>query len=232
MKEDKFGFDDFEIDTGVQIDNTDEISDETSETIEESNEEGAVDFGTSTPTQQAKDDIKGVKRTSIYTAIIGFVVIVIALAIGAIALNARARHTEVQNPPASTTEVTQQAEVGSQQEATFDIVENASDNVGNQGVAELASWVEFTQGPENKIDQIADSNFTVTSIQHVAKVVNEKNDMMVKSIIKGNISGLVGTYEVEIPYEKAMYLAIGTVFNIKYHYVIENEVRIIGEIEY
>ncbi len=93
-------------------------------------------------------------------------------------------------------------------------------------------WVEFKRGEGIELDKEVEALFTVTSIQHMAKVVNEKNDKIIKSIVKGNISGIAGTYEIDIPYEKAELLSDGAVFTIVYRYTMRNGTRVIGEIKY
>jgi len=77
-----------------------------------------------------------------------------------------------------------------------------------------------------------DSTFTITELKHYAAVTNGQNDKQVKSVAKGNISGLVGTYEVELPTWQALKLSVGTSFKVSYQLKEQGSYRIIGQIKY
>ncbi len=209
---DKFNFDDdFDLDTGVNV--------EDFGTEESNNSDEVVDFGTDeSPTEQQaqpQEDTKSVKKTAIIAAAAGFVIIVAALGIRGL-VNKNKNNSEPTVKPTQTT-----------------VGQTAGNQSGTQPVTVYDSgWVQFTKDNGISIDQEISSNFTITSIKHLAKVVNENNDKMVKSIVTGNISGLVGTYEIEVPYEKARHLTVGAVFNITYRCTTENGVKIIGEVKY
>lgn len=233
--EDNFNFDDFDIDTGVDtssIDDFDFGSESDNEQIDfgvDEIENVGINTKVDTSKENTSDGVRDVKKTAIISAVAGLVLILAALAIASAVGKAADRKSSADESGAK--QIVSD-EASKSKEAVKDTDEGTSLNSNKTIGTVEASWKVFTQGPEKELDSVVDSNFTVTSIQHVAKVVNEKNDIMIKSVVKGNISGLVGTYEVDIPYEKAKYLEIGTVFNIKYHYTVENGMRIIGEIEY
>lgn len=91
-------------------------------------------------------------------------------------------------------------------------------------------WIKFSNTDELTFEGSAESSFTVTNIEYFAKVVNSQNDKIVKCVLKGNISGLVGTYEVEIPYSNSLSLSVGNILNIRYTYHVANNIVILGEI--
>jgi len=236
-----FNFDDLDIDTGVDTSDMDGFD------IESSDE--TIDFGDTTlnSTEIKNDGVKSVKKTAIISATAGFVVIIIALTIissingmknssnkGGDKTTVNYNVGKLQNNPSQNIDKTS----GNSNNTSVNLDDasitpnNTSVNSRKSDNTSETSWKEFTQGLENDIDNVISSNFTVTSIQHFAKVVNDKNVVIVRSVVKGNISGLVGTYEIVLPYKKARYLKIGSVFDIKYHYVVENGIMIIDEIEY
>lgn len=205
---------DFDIDTGIDMSYLDDANMNFDEA-----------FGDNETTDNKIDNTQGneiegaksAKKTAIILGIIGFVVIVIALFIASLVGNSN-------NKKEASVEETK-AEITAH--SAYTSKENIPAKLHhNEG------WIEFKANGDVVIDVEIDSDFTVTSIRHFAKVVNENNDKIVKSIVTGNISGLVGTYEVEIPYEKAIKLKVGSVFKITYKCNADNDSKIIGEIKY
>ena len=93
-------------------------------------------------------------------------------------------------------------------------------------------WVQFGTDDVIEFETTLTSSFTITEIKHYALVTNSSNDKQLKSVLKGNISGLVGTYEIEIPFEKAQKLDVGTVFEVSYKMKKLNGYSVISSIEY
>lgn len=203
---DDFKFDDdFNVDTGIEIDGLNDTE---------------IDFGDTKKAEETKtfqtalsldkkEDTKSVKKTAIIASAIGIGVIILGFALVTLvkpkeSTNIKHNVTDVDNKPPVIVNKTQ----------------------------EQNEWVELKQDDYLSMNKEVNSRFTVTSIKHLAKKINENNVILVKSIVKGNISGLVGTYEVEMPYDKAKYLKNGTEFKITYTMMEKNDVKIIGEIRY
>ena len=93
-------------------------------------------------------------------------------------------------------------------------------------------WVQFGTDDVIEFETTLTSSFTITEIKHYALVTNSSNDKQLKSVLKGNISGLVGTYEIEIPFEKAQKLDVGIVFEVSYKMKKLNGYSVISSIEY
>ena len=98
--------------------------------------------------------------------------------------------------------------------------------------------VSLTDGgwDEIEISELAFSNvingdFTVTSIKSYVKD-SKTGEKTVKAVVTGGISGLSGTYELEIPYSKAEKLAVGDSFSVKYRIAKLNDYTIVGDISY
>lgn len=98
--------------------------------------------------------------------------------------------------------------------------------------------VSLTDGgwDEVELSELAFSNvingdFTVTSIKAYVKD-SKTGEKTVKAVVTGGISGLSGTYELEIPYSKAEKLAVGDSFSVKYRIAKLNDYTIVGDISY
>ena len=98
--------------------------------------------------------------------------------------------------------------------------------------------VSLTDGgwDEIELSELAFSNvingdFTVTSIKAYVKD-SKTGEKTVKAVVTGGISGLSGTYELEIPYSKAEKLTVGDSFSVKYRIAKLNDYTIVGDISY
>ena len=94
-------------------------------------------------------------------------------------------------------------------------------------------WTNITDAKGLRFnDTYVSAVFTITGINHYAKVVDAANNLEIKSVLTGNISGYQGTYEVEVPYSKGIQLSTGMVFNVKVQVGEFNGKVVIGEIDY
>ena len=110
-------------------------------------------------------------------------------------------------------------------------VENSVSNI-NTVSQKKNDWVQFGADDVIEFETTITSSFTITEIKHYALVTNSSNDKQLKSVLTGNISGLVGTYEIDIPFEKAQKLVVGTVFEVSYKMKTLNGYSVISSIEY
>lgn len=93
-------------------------------------------------------------------------------------------------------------------------------------------WTEFkTESIGDEVYEV-ESKFKVVNVSHYVKVVNKEKDVQIISFVKGNIDGLNGLYEIEIPYEKSILLKREQEFKIKYFYYLKNGVKVIYSISY
>ena len=74
--------------------------------------------------------------------------------------------------------------------------------------------------------------FTVTNIKNYVKVIDSESNLMIKTILKGSLSGFLGMYELEVPYNKGKLLNLGTSFKVKVQVGTYKDRVIIGDIEY
>lgn len=84
---------------------------------------------------------------------------------------------------------------------------------------------------ELAFSNVINGDFTVTSIKAYVKD-SKTGEKTVKAVVTGGISGLSGTYELEIPYSKAEKLAVGDSFSVKYRIAKLNDYMIVGDISY
>ena len=93
-------------------------------------------------------------------------------------------------------------------------------------------WTQFNLSENIEFGDSVDSAFTVVEIRHYALVNNKSNDKQLKSLVRGNISSLVGDYEIEIPFDKAQELSVGAVFSISYKIVKLGDYSVVSGIEF
>lgn len=74
--------------------------------------------------------------------------------------------------------------------------------------------------------------FTITSIEHKARAVDTNNNLVVITTLQGSISGLSGTYELDIPYNKGVELVVGNSFTVHVQLGTYNGKTVVGEIQY
>lgn len=211
----------------------------------------SIDFGIDMEGSDLSDDMfndnegvekgKGVLLTSVIAIVAGFIIILIAFGVINIAnrvgdkeINNNVEITDTSDKVLKTNNdvpTSVENDIGSINKE----IEKQKNNIftgGGKSSSSSDGWVEFK--PEEGIifDAVTIAVFEVTGIKHVAKAINNKNDKIIKSIVYGSISGLSGTYEVEVPYDKAILLTNGSEFEIEYRYGIRNGVRLVGEIRY
>ena len=77
------------------------------------------------------------------------------------------------------------------------------------------------------------STFSVTAIKHYVKVIDNSNNIELKTVLYGALAGFTGTYELEIPYSKGSKLNIGDYFTVSVQIgSMPNGKTIIGDIKY
>lgn len=96
-----------------------------------------------------------------------------------------------------------------------------------------SGWVSFNGDNEVDFNGYTELSFTVTSINHFAKVVSN-NNIMVKTVLTGSISGLNGVYEVTVPYDKGSKLYVGATFDISTQLgtTSNGDIVVIGDIQF
>lgn len=111
---------------------------------------------------------------------------------------------------------------------TSDTVQSGTSTVGTVG----GSWVEFNGTSSFEFSSQIESTFTATNIRYFASVANSYEDKSIKAVVTGNVSGLVGSYEMEIPYDMASGLSVGVSFKCYYKIADAGEYKVVTGITY
>ena len=106
---------------------------------------------------------------------------------------------------------------------------NGTSNTSNNS----NGWINFTSADGLSFnDEYMKSEFTVTAINHYVKVVDSENNLEIKTVLTGSLSGFIGTYELEVPYYKGSRLSTGNHFNVKVQVGKSNGKMVVGDIQY
>lgn len=92
----------------------------------------------------------------------------------------------------------------------------SNNNVSYNEKENTEEWVEITASevidiPENYIESL----YTVTKIEHIARKSDSNGNLEIKTKLKGSISGLGGTYEITLPYNKGIKIRLRDQFKIE-----------------
>jgi flagellar basal body-associated protein FliL len=86
----------------------------------------------------------------------------------------------------------------------------------NSSSSSKDNWINFVDGTEITYnDNYISLNFTVTSINSYCKIVDSENNLELKTVLSGALSGMSGTYEIEVPYSMGTKLQVGDTFSVK-----------------
>lgn len=182
----------------------------------------------------------GLKKQSIITLVIGFILTVIVIVVASKLINStKNNNTQVVINENTQTQQTQQSNQQSNQNVdnimkteTSNIQQNTQTVITNTKDSNF-TWSEITDNENVTFNSdLVDMTFTVTDIQHLARTVDTNNNLVVKTKILGSISGLTGTYELDIPYDKGIRLAIGNSFTVHVQLGSYNDKTVVGEIRY
>lgn len=121
-----------------------------------------------------------------------------------------------------------------QEDATNSQNAQASDGTASrpQGSTVSEGWIWVEPSSELEFSKPIQGVFTVTNIKYVSKVVEAKKTLQLKAVLTGSIDGVYGTYEADVPYDKALSLEVGTKLYITYSIAEKNGVQYIGGISF
>lgn len=93
-------------------------------------------------------------------------------------------------------------------------VENPVQQPIQQQVQYNDGWTVIEPDKSIDLDSEVSGVFTVTKIKHMARSNGVETE--VKTVASGSISGLTGTYDLELPYSLARFLTVGNTLKLKY----------------
>lgn len=161
------------------------------------------------------DTVKGLRKNTIIVIIAGIVIIIAAIMIWKKA--SASEQKMIYN---------QSAEEASQESNYQQSTNTAAGNVNSSS----SEWT--TVSGDQAIDDIkeVESQFTVTSIEHLAK--KSGNEMQIKTHLRGSLSGMTGVYDLDVPYEKGTKLKVGDVFAVTVEVGSYNNSTVVGVIRF
>lgn len=95
------------------------------------------------------------------------------------------------------------------------------------------NWVEITNNEDVQIeDNYSDMTFTVTGLKFYARSVDTNNNLVIKCVVSGSISGLSGTYTLDVPYNKGVRLVVGNSFTVHVQLGTYNGKTVVCDMKY
>lgn len=161
------------------------------------------------------NDDSAIKRKTLIIGAIGVIIVLLTVAIAGVALKGG------KNKKSKPEQIVKE-QVQMPQSSTGG---NNLSNVGGSG------WTEIDPDTGLKFSEPIPGDFTPTNVRHYVKTTTT-GEMEIKSIVTGSISGLTGTYELEIPYSQGCLLKRGQYFSITYRISEINGQQIISDIVY
>ena len=166
---------------------------------------GFSDFNTEEPNGDNQPD----KKRILVIACIGILVLLLVFFIVGI-VNGAKKHSISTDTVNETVDNTNNQVNGIQQES----LANNSTNYVSDSPDIQSQWTEITPDKNIQFGNDIKGLFTVTSIKYFAK--KSGNETITNSVATGTISGLTGTYRLEIPYYLAINVNIGDSFELYY----------------
>ena len=191
--------------------------------------------------QDALVEQQGLKKQSLIFIAVGIVAIILVFIIAG-AINGRSKKEDtVQQENTNVAQNTQQNSNVNVDDIMSD-GNNSSDqasqetnkqNVITNKVDNDFTWTLITDNENIQFNEkYSDMTFTVTGIEHKARAVDTNNNLVVISTLQGSISGLSGTYELDVPYNKGAKLVVGNSFTVHVQLGTYNGKTVVGEIQY
>lgn len=183
------------------------------------------------------EDSTALKKTAIVAIIAGAVILIIIGIIIRIKSGSDNKANNITEITVSKDEAGKEVEMsdGDNSDANNSGVD--TENGGNESVTisqsnEDSGYIEIE--PDDTIEELStnEGTFTITDIKFYAKKADQIGSVSVITRLKGSISGLSGTFEIEIPYSKGLAVSVGNVFKITYKLGDKNGNKVIYDIEY
>lgn len=210
---------------------------------EESNDNSQ--YNSNAFSEEANDTNNGLNKKSLIMIFSGVALLIVVIIIAsAITKSSKNKQNTVQQVPVQ--QVTTQQVINSddimnsQQTAQQPVQQPVQQTQNNTVVNNVKTggyiWTTITSS-ENVVfnANTTDMTFTVTNIEHRARAVDASETLVVKTTLQGSISGLAGTYELDVPYDKGIILeqrGIGTQFTVHVQLGEYNGRTVVGAITY
>lgn len=134
--------------------------------------------------------------------------------------HSESRQETQKNPSTSNKSNSQSGQTSNNQQSSSQGTKQSSDGWSEIGADEQISFN----------DGAVELTFTVTNVKSYARVIGE-NSIEVKTVLTGSLSGLEGTYQVEVPYTYSGYVTVGSVLKAQVRIGNFNGRNVVNDIE-
>lgn len=229
------GFDDADFDTGFEngFENETNTEEETNQNIDNTSDNDDA--------FRSKMDIKKTATFAIIIGLVGFIIVAFILRANNIAKNNNKKISNVNNNEQSNNEGNGERVslnddnsniTDDNNSESLDKDDNSNNSRDIDNSQQFEDYIEFEDGGDIELVSENEGTFTITGIKNYAKVADDLGTVAIISRLKGSISGISGTFDLEIPYSKGIKLKVGNVFSIKYKLGKKGEKQIIYDIDY
>lgn len=185
-------------------------SDDGSDAIDRTESEDIPDNGALFNNIGVKKEGKSVNRTAIVMIIVGLGIVITAVSIGMALFKSHGSKSK--------------GEVSSHETKV------SSETTTVPSVRDNSTWRDISSNEEVEFsNEYIDLTFTITGIKHVARKNGECVE--IKTVLSGSLSGLSGTYELDVPYSKGVKTSIGMGFDVKCLLGEFNGAVVVGDIK-
>lgn len=190
--------------------------------------------------QESNDDQGNLKKQSLIVIAVGIGLLIIVFIVAGLVRghsNKNVSTNDVQKEQQNTVsnnENNQSAnDILNDSNVSNDDTSNSNNNVITNTQDSKYTWTVITDSEDVQFnEEYSDMVFTITGIEHRARVVDTNNNLVVITNIQGSISGLPGTYELNVPYDKGVKLVVGRSFTVHVQLGTYNDKTVVGEIKY
>lgn len=162
-----------------------------------------VSTGSSTEDEDNKNKIK---RVAFFGLALALVLVVAICIVVKIAAGVKAKDTEKVDKKAN-----------AQVEQSYD-TQTTDGNANNTiGITGSTGWVEITDNAWTFDDAKQEGTLSVTSVKTYANYNTSAGEAQLKTVVNGGVSGLAGTYEVNLPVELSGLVKVGTKLEVEYN---------------
>ena len=245
---DDSGFDDFVRNNPSSQNESQESFDDFDSGFETNNLSNNGTYGSNDFPDTPAQDPGSLSKKSYIMIAVGVVIVIIVIIIASAVNKSMRKKQNVAEQQTQTQTVVQQQPVqqkvnadeimgSTQEKVESQPVQQENSNIVINNVKEGGTvWTEITSS-ENVVfnENTTEMTFTVTGITHKARAVDASETLVVKTTLTGSISGLPGTYELDIPYDKGVKiesLGIGTQFTVHVQLGSYNGRTVVGNITY
>lgn len=102
-------------------------------------------------------------------------------------------------------------------EQSYDTQSTGGNSGASVNVGGSTGWVEITDNTWTFDDTKQEGTLSVTSVRTYANYNTTAGEAQLKTVVNGGVSGLAGTYEVNLPVELSGLVKVGTKIEVEYN---------------